>query len=222
MFKYSNMLYTLDYTKAYKQHKLMIDKCRERLIHAMVDHHKVNLSHKFAFALHRKTIGEVKNCIYPRPPKLCLAGVKYANDDISTVCVSEQSAGCADKGEHAEIINEAIASNNATLKKVIAVLNLYEDYLLTAKLVDDEKIKLVRHFNRSMLARVLNCRSEFSSIPRDSVGLTIALLSAEKIGLNKLLFLKFIGEMLQNKRITKISQLRKGRTYGLLTAIAAN
>lgn len=192
----------------------MIEKCpRDRIISSIVQEHKQDLAHRFAYMLHQTVVSQAKNCEYMRPPRL--EGKDTMRAETTSTQASEEEFVLPEN--QAEQILQGLETQATTTKKVMHVLHAYEEHLLQQRLSCPEKIKGVRVFNRGLLAHVLGHKTDFANLPRESLALAIILLNAEKIALNKVLLLNFIAEGLQNKRISKISQIRKSRAYQLLS-----
>lgn len=185
-----------------------------------IEYEKTRLAHKFAFSLHRGVVIDAKKGVYTRPPRLAVGSCKDTSDGQSTAdgslrsdCRAMASDGDDEAGRY------VMASESRDLKGVVRVLGMYEEYLLVGGLIDEKMIGQAKKFNRALFARVLKFKPEFSTYTGDSLGLAIALRSAESFGLNKLCFLKFVTEVLQNKKVSKISQLKKSRVYYLVSTV---
>ena len=190
----------------------------DSLVSNAIHEHKEDLAHRHAFFLHKAIVMQVKKLKFSLPPKRIVAAPCDSTMDCEDLKSTPDTATTEDNSTNSqEILNLASETQGSTLNKVISILTQYEDHLQVHNLASGEVLKQIVHFNRAHLAYVLSHKQEFSSIPRDSVALTILLLNAERFNLNKTLFLKFVTETLQNKRISKISQLRRGKTYVLLS-----
>lgn len=179
----------------------------QNIVSKIIAEHKEDLSHKYAYILHQGTISMAKNREFMIPPRIEQKEIK---DNTSTQASSVLS------DEDAQSILQGLETQANTTKRVMQLLHSYEEYLLHHNLTDLERIKSIRVMNRALLANILSRKNDFANLPRESLALAIILLNAEKIHLNKLLLLEFITEGLQNKRVTKISQIRKSRAYLLL------
>lgn len=198
----------------------MIEKNVDSFISSIVYTHKFELSHRQAFFLHKTMVNQLKKCKFSLPPKRLLSTTcetsSYIDDCKSTQGTISSENNCGSNLDNNEVLRAATETQSTTLNKILSILTQYEDFLRVHNLVQEESLKSIVQFNRSLLVHILEQKLEYSSIPRDSLALTILLLSAEKTNINKTVFLKFITETLQNKRISKISQLRRGKSYLLL------
>ena len=185
---------------------------RDAVIRHIVNEHKYNLSHRHAFVVHRPAMRRMLNSTFMLPVKRTTAAC-----ETKAECTTVDTASCEDSGDkQVQVIRVAQDQQCALLSKIMGYLTQYEDFLQVYCLASIDEIKRITQFNRSLLAFVLSHKHDFSSVPRDSLALSILLFSAEKSNINKNFFLKFITEVLQNKKISKISQLRKGKSYILL------
>ena len=186
-----------------------------------IEYEKMRLAHKFAFSLHRGVVIDAKRGVYTRPPRLAVGSCKEEGDGRSSTADGSLGSDCramAD-GDDDGGSGYVMASESRGLKGVVRVLGLYEEYLLVGGLIHEKMIGQAKKFNRALFARVLKFKPEFSTYTGDSLGLAIALRSADSFGLNKLCFLKFVTEVLQNKKVSKISQLKKSRVYYLVSTV---
>lgn len=203
---------------------MMIENCQvDHFISNLIQAHKFDVSHRHAFSLHKSMVVQLKKCKFTLPPKRVISSSWDSKSECEDSQSSQETATSEDNSnpvlDNNEILRTAAETQGTTLNKIISILTQYEEYLMLHNLVQGDELKRIVQFNRSLLAHVLEKKQEFSSIPRDSVALTIILLNAEKSHLNKTLLLKFITETLQNKRISKISQLRRGKSYLLLSPV---
>ena len=176
----------------------------EQTFSKIIASHRNQLSNKFAFSFHHKMICQVKNAMFARPPKIDFKDTKEVSTTAS--CQSQDITPCP-------------ASNNQmnTVKKVMHILNCYEEFLASHMQYDKETINAIRSDNRQLLAYVLTSKKDFMNLPRESIALAIILLNAEKIELNKIKLLDFIGTHLKISRITRLAQLRKSKAYSILS-----
>ena len=168
--------------------------------------HRGQLANKFAFSLHHKTIYQVKGGLFARPPKL---DAKEAKEASTTASCASQEAPPTSPGSGAQL---------STVKKVLHILNCYEQFLATDMHYARETVDGIRADNRQLLAFVLASKKDFSNLPRESIALAIVLLNAEKVELNKVKLLEFIAEQLRISRVTRLAQLRKSKAYAVLSA----
>ena len=166
--------------------------------------HRNQLSNKFAFSLHHKMICQVKNGLFAMPPKLDAKETKEESTSASSQS-QEASTACSN-------------TQMNTVKKVLHILNCYEEFLASGLQFSRETVNGIRASNRQLLAFVLASKKDFSNLPRESIALAIILLNAEKIELNKVKLLDFIGEQLKISRIKRLAQLRKSKAYAVLSA----
>ena len=171
----------------------------------VISTHRDNLSSKFAFLIHQSLINKVKSNSFPKPPQI---ERKYQKE-VST------SGSCSSEDQNKQI--DFVDKQASTIKKLLNILITYEDYLLSNENHTKETVKSVRSHNRYLLAYVINSKKDFSNLPRESIALSIILMNAEKIEMNKVKLLDFISNVLKITRISRISQLRKCRAYSVLT-----
>jgi hypothetical protein len=168
--------------------------------------HKSQLANKLAFSLHHRMICQVKNGLFARPPKL---EPKEAKEESTSASSQSEEASAGSNGSGRQV---------NTVKKVLHILNSYEQFLSAGLQVAPETVNGARADNRQLLAFVLASKKEFANLPRESIALAIILLNAEKIELNKVKLLEFIGAQLRISRITRLAQLRKSKAYAVLSA----
>lgn len=209
----------------------------------LMEKHKAALAHRFAYSLHQSLVCQVMEGNFQLPPRREEKSLR--DDSVSTSAseteelrnegLNEQSTTTTTTttrtGTEMMTENNNNENNNNpnhqtsledsyTTKKLLQVLSQYEDFLVTKQQVgESKKLQAVREANMRFVRHVVGEKQEFMNLQRENIGIAIALLSAERTGMNKLLFLEFVTDVLMHKRISKISQIRKGRPYCLLQGI---
>ena len=185
--------------------------------------HKESVSCMFAYMLNQPLVGQVRLGNFVVPPKRMIPPSPVPTTTTTTTttttgCVEDQGSTICSEEDAKEVINVGLETQAHTTKKVLEALFSFEEYLVMQGFYKSENLSEIRHFNRGLLAHVLQKKDEFYNLPKESIALAIILLCSEKIQLNKLVVLKFIDEFLRSSRVTKISQIRKSRSYSLLAS----
>lgn len=188
--------------------------------------HKESVSCMFAYMLNQPLVGQVRLGNFVAPPKRQIPPSPVPTTTTTTTTTKTTNTGCTeDQGsticseeDAKEVINVGLETQAHTTKKVLEILFSFEEFLVMQGFYKSDNLSEIRHFNRGLLAHVLQKKDEFYNLPKESIALAIILLCSEKIHLNKLAVLKFVEEFMRNSRVTKISQIRKSRGYSLLAS----
>jgi len=174
----------------------------------------------FAYMLNQPLVGQVRQGGFRAPPKRIIPPPALETTTTTTTtttgCNDDQGSTICSEEDAKEVINIGLETQAHTTKKILEALLAFEDYIVMQKVFKSDQLSEVRHFNRGLLAHVLQNKNDFYNLPKESLALAIILLCAEKIQLNKLVILSFVEEFLTASRVTKISQIRKSRGYILL------
>jgi len=180
-----------------------------RQVSKLVNEVKVELSCKFAYFLHQEAVSLVKQAQYMLPPKLLQKQCVFVKAEASSTAGSEDL-------EAVDEAKDALLLESIMGRKILPVIHAFEEHLISLDLADSEGMKSVRNYCRSLLQEVVQEDSLYRNLERESIALAIIVSQADRMGLKHALLLSFISDTLQNKRITKICQVKKTRAFLLL------
>ena len=164
---------------------------------------KDRMSSKFAFTLNQALIKEVQCNAFPKPPRR-EPQVQEAKMELE---MSTSVSSCSSKE------CRQLKDQSETTKRVMNIVHSFEEYLEANHIVRVEEVKQARQFHQQLMLTVLEKGEEFRGLLRDCIGISIALLNAERMGMNKVKFLEFVSETLRISKYDKLSKIRKSKPY---------
>jgi hypothetical protein len=117
-----------------------------------------------------------------------------------------------------ELISNKIALGDKRLKAVLHMLMIFEDNCIVNETICSSKLRTFRGFSRGFLGKVLDNYEIVKTQHSNSLGLSILLLAAIKIGLTKKDFVAQVQSFARRKNIS-VDSIRKTKCYALVKQI---
>lgn len=118
------------------------------------------------------------------------------------------------EGEEMSIMRSKVAAGDKKLKMVIHILFRFEEESIVKDFMDSAKLKKFRRKSRELLGFVMKSYDTFKMQHADSIGLSILLLSASKVGMIKRDFLT-IANKISGKNCNHCDIIKKSKSYGI-------
>lgn len=186
---------------------------------------KSMMAFKAAFAFHHRMIVQAKNKAFKKPSREILVKLvkeKESQELKSTTSTIETVEDLKDKTRLKEefpidlLPNMTVSQKKAT-NVVREILQSYEDFLAKNSVMTE--VPRMTSIHRALLNGFANHYYSLSNVCRETVALTIILLSAEILKINRTVILAFADQLESKRRIEKISQIRSSKSYGILGAL---
>lgn len=191
-----------------------IDNAREGEISALCSSLKNALSLQLAEKLHSEEVAQLKRQEFPVPKKRPGAVISLAN-----YCSKQ------DKKQISELMlkvkedihSQLLVEDSKKSKKILDTLIEFEDKAYGSRLVDTDKLALLRKLDRELLALSLQSEEVFKFTHLESIVASIAMTAASLAGVSiKSVF--GVLELIFGKKL-KISKIRKSKGFELMKRV---
>lgn len=194
-----------------------IDNAQEGEISALCNNLKNTLSIQLAEKLHSEDVSQLKRQEFSVPKKRPGAIISLAN-----YCTKQ------DKRQIPELMlkfkedmhSHLIVEDSKKAKKILDTLIEFEDRAYGSKLVDADKLALLRKLDRELLALSLHSEEVFKFTHLESIVASIAMTAASLAGLSIKLVLGMLEQIFDKK--LKISKIRKSKGFELMKRVNIN
>jgi hypothetical protein len=119
--------------------------------------------------------------------------------------------------EEMNIMRSKVAAGDKKLKMIIHILFRFEEESIVNDILDSKRLRKFRSKSRELLGFVMKSYDTFKMQHADSIGLSILLLSASKVGMIKKDFL-MIAKKISGKNCIDCDTIKKSKSYGLFKA----
>ena len=119
--------------------------------------------------------------------------------------------------EEMDIMRAKVAAGDKKLKMIIHILFRFEEECIVNNILDSKRLRKFRAKSRELLGYVMKSYDVFKMQHADSMGLSILLFSASKVGMIKRDFLK-IAIKISGKKCNDCEVIKKSKSYGLFKA----